>query len=40
MILNYMTIRGISAHYQRAVTGFIILAAAILDRLSQGRNKT
>jgi ribose transport system permease protein len=39
MILNYMTIRGISAHYQRAVTGFIILAAAILDRLSQGRNK-
>jgi len=38
MILNYMTIRGISAHYQRAITGFIILTAAILDRLSQGRN--
>lgn len=37
MILNYMTIKGISAHYQRAVTGFIILAAALLDRLSQGR---
>ena len=37
MILNYMTIMGISAHYQRAVTGFIILAAAILDQLSRGR---
>ena len=37
MILNYMTIKGISAHYQRAVTGFIILVAALLDRLSQGR---
>ncbi len=40
MILNYMTIKGISAHYQRAVTGFIILAAAILDRFSQGKNRT
>ena len=37
MILNYMTIKGISAHFQRAVTGFIILAAATLDRLSQGK---
>jgi ribose transport system permease protein len=37
MILNYMTIKGISPHYQRAVTGFIILAAAVLDRLSRGR---
>ena len=37
MILNYMTIKGISPYYQRAVTGFIILAAAILDRLSRGR---
>jgi ribose transport system permease protein len=37
MILNYMTIKGISAHFQRAVTGFIILAAAVLDRLSQGK---
>ena len=40
MILNYMTIKGISPHYQRAVTGFIILAAAILDRLSRGRKTT
>jgi ribose transport system permease protein len=38
MILNYMTIKGISPHYQRAVTGFIILAAAILDRLSHGKS--
>jgi ribose transport system permease protein len=37
MILNYMTIKGISAHYQRAVTGFIILGAVLLDRLSRGR---
>lgn len=37
MILNFMTIMGISAFYQRAVTGFIILAAAVLDRLSRGR---
>lgn len=37
MILNFMTIKGISPYYQRAVTGFIILAAAILDRLSRGR---
>ena len=37
MILNFMTIKGISAYFQRAVTGFIILAAAILDRLSQGK---
>lgn len=40
MILNYMTIKGISPYYQRAVTGFIILAAAILDRLSRGRKTT
>lgn len=37
MILNFMTIMGISAYYQRATTGFIILAAAVLDRLSRGR---
>jgi ribose/xylose/arabinose/galactoside ABC-type transport system permease subunit len=37
--LNYMTIKGISAHYQRAVTGFIILAAAVLDQLSRGRER-
>jgi ribose transport system permease protein len=37
MVLNFMTIKGISAHYQRAVTGFIILGAALLDRLSRGR---
>jgi ribose/xylose/arabinose/galactoside ABC-type transport system permease subunit len=39
-ILNYMTIKGISAHYQRAVTGFIILAAATLDQLSRGRTSS
>jgi ribose transport system permease protein len=38
MILNFMTIRGISAHYQRAVTGFIILGAALLDQLSRRRS--
>jgi ribose/xylose/arabinose/galactoside ABC-type transport system permease subunit len=37
MVLNYMTIKGISPHYQRAATGFIILIAAFLDRMSQGR---
>jgi ribose/xylose/arabinose/galactoside ABC-type transport system permease subunit len=36
-ILNYMTIKGVSAHYQRAVTGFVILAAATLDRMSRGK---
>lgn len=39
-ILNYMTIKGISAHYQRAVTGFIILAAATLDQLSRGQSSS
>jgi len=36
MVLNYMTIRGISAEWQAAATGFIILAAAVLDRIAQG----
>ncbi len=36
MVLNYMTIRGISAEWQAATTGFIILGAAVLDRLAQG----
>jgi ribose transport system permease protein len=39
MVLNYMTIKGISAHYQRAATGFIILGAALLDRLSRGKTR-
>jgi ribose/xylose/arabinose/galactoside ABC-type transport system permease subunit len=39
-ILNFMTIKGISAHYQRAVTGFIILAAATLDQLSRGKTSS
>ncbi len=38
MVLNFMTIMGVSANYQRATTGFIILAAAVLDRLSRGRS--
>jgi len=40
LILNYMTIKGISAHYQRAVTGFIILGAALLDQLSRARSES
>lgn len=36
LVLNYLTMRGISAHYQRAFTGFIILVAALLDRTIHG----
>lgn len=36
LVLNYLTMRGISAHYQRAFTGFIILLAAFLDRVVHG----
>jgi ribose/xylose/arabinose/galactoside ABC-type transport system permease subunit len=39
MVLNYMTIMGVSAHFQRAVTGFIILGAALLDQISRGRSR-
>jgi ribose transport system permease protein len=35
MILNFLTIKGIPGPYQSAVNGFIILVAAILDRLSK-----
>jgi ribose/xylose/arabinose/galactoside ABC-type transport system permease subunit len=38
LTLNYLTMRGISAHYQRAVTGFIILFAALLDRFTHGKS--
>lgn len=37
MVLNYMTIRGVSAEWQQAVTGFIILAVATMDRVVRGR---
>jgi ribose transport system permease protein len=37
MILNYLTIKGIPGTYQSAVNGFVILVAAILDRLSKAR---
>jgi ribose/xylose/arabinose/galactoside ABC-type transport system permease subunit len=38
MVLNYMTIRGVSGEWQQAATGFIILAVATLDRVLRGRN--
>ena len=38
VVLNYLTIKGISGNYQSAVQGFVILGAAFLDRLSQGRS--
>lgn len=37
MILNFLTIKGIPGTYQSAVNGFIILVAAILDRLSKAK---
>jgi ribose transport system permease protein len=37
MILNYLTIKGIPGTLQSAVNGFIILIAAIFDRLSKMR---
>lgn len=39
LILNYLTIKGISPHYQKALTGFVILLAALLDRLTHGRTE-
>ncbi len=38
MILNYLTIKGIPGTLQSAVNGFIILIAAVLDRLSKARS--
>ncbi|NPV87608.1 MAG: ABC transporter permease [Anaerolineae bacterium] len=38
MILNYLTIKGIPGTLQSAVNGFIILIAAVLDRLSKVRS--
>ncbi len=35
MILNYLTIKGIPGTLQSAVNGFIILVAAVFDRLSK-----
>lgn len=35
MVLNYLTLRGIPDIWQTAVTGFLILAAVLLDRLAQ-----
>ncbi len=39
MVLNYMTIRGISAEWQVAMNGFIILAVATIDRVVRGRSE-
>jgi ribose/xylose/arabinose/galactoside ABC-type transport system permease subunit len=33
MVLNYLTLRGVPDTWQTSVTGFMILAAVILDRL-------
>ena len=33
MVLNYLTIRGVQDTWQTAVTGFLILAAVVLDRV-------
>ena len=35
-VANFMTLAGVSAYYQRAVTGLLILAAVLLDRFVRG----
>lgn len=37
MVLNYLTIRGVPGVWQTAVTGFLILAAVVLDRAVRRR---
>ncbi len=37
MVLNYLTLRGVPGVWQTAVTGFLVLAAVILDRLVRRR---
>lgn len=37
MVLNYLTIRGVPGEWQTAVTGFLVLAAVILDRIVRRR---
>ena len=33
MVLNYLTIRGVQDTWQTAITGLLILAAVVLDRV-------
>jgi len=35
LISNYLTIKGVSAYYQTAVMGSVILLAVLMDRMSQ-----
>ena len=35
MVLNYMTLRRIPAEWQQAATGFLVLAAILIDRFAQ-----
>lgn len=37
MVLNYLTLRGVPGVWQTAVTGFLVLAAVILDRIVRRR---
>jgi ribose/xylose/arabinose/galactoside ABC-type transport system permease subunit len=37
MIVNYLTIRGVSANYQQAVLGGLVLAAVLLDQALRRR---
>jgi len=39
LILNYLTLGGISANYQSIVTGAVILIAALLDRATHGKKQ-
>ncbi len=40
MIANYLTLKGVSAYYEQAVSGLVILAAVILDHLARrGRTR-
>ena len=32
MVLNYLTLRGIPDIWQQTVTGFLVLAAVLIDR--------
>lgn len=36
-IANYLTFRGVSAYYEQAITGFILLAAVFADHLARRR---
>jgi ribose transport system permease protein len=38
MVLNYLTIRGVPGEWQAAVTGFLVLAAVMLDHIVRKRS--